>query len=153
MDTDRYVFKLSLAYAAVRAAAAGVREGVTLTRAGALFALGERPDGMAQAELAGLLSLGISGASGLVDRMVADGLVQKTRDPADGRRVLLTLTPVGKRLRKEAAKDAQRLNAALTEGFSSRELSIVSRWLEHAAALNPFAEEAGLQSTQARSGA
>ncbi len=52
-------------------------------------------------QLAGLLDLDKSSVSGLVDRAVRRGLVERVPSPTDRRRVHVTLTPAGRRLAAE----------------------------------------------------
>src|SRR2546423_8868381 len=60
------------------------RGGVTAAQAGLLFVLGRR-DGVVMGEAGAALDLGMPGISGLVDRMVEAGLIEKRVDPNDGR--------------------------------------------------------------------
>jgi DNA-binding MarR family transcriptional regulator len=53
----------------------------------------------------------------LVDRMVTDGLVHRTADPNDRRRVLVHLTPRGEALARRLDDIVQRQQHALLDGF------------------------------------
>jgi DNA-binding MarR family transcriptional regulator len=58
----------------------------------------ERTPGIASGELAGYLHLHPSTLTGVLQRLDDAGLLERKRDPADARRVLLHLTPAGKRV-------------------------------------------------------
>jgi DNA-binding MarR family transcriptional regulator len=88
-----------------------------------------RRDGVLMGEAGAALDLGMPGISGLAERMVEAGLIEKRADPDDGRASRLWLTPAGRKgLARTKARVAE-LNARLTEGFSDAEIDIVSRWL------------------------
>lgn len=61
-----------------------------------------RKDGMMLSNLAKEVSLGISTANGIVDRLEAKGLLTRTRGTTDRRRVMLSLTQGGRELAKAA---------------------------------------------------
>jgi DNA-binding MarR family transcriptional regulator len=98
--------------------------------------LRDRELGMAQ--LARVLNLDKSSATGLVDRAEDRGLVRRTTVPGDGRAVHVMLTAKGQKLAKAfAAEVEERLNAA-AEGLSDaqrRRLSLLATQvvLHHAA--------------------
>jgi DNA-binding MarR family transcriptional regulator len=72
-------------------------------------------------------SMGVTVAA-LLDR----GLVERNRDPRDGRRIVLSVTEAGRRtLRDKRGARTERIAAALRDGFSADEL----RQLDGAAAL------------------
>src|SRR5436305_3714279 len=104
------------------------RGGVTATQAGLLFVLGRR-DGVLLGEAGAALDLGMPGISGLVERTVEAGLIEKRADPDDGRAWRLWLTASGRRALARAKAGAAELNARLTEGLSEAEIYIVARWL------------------------
>jgi DNA-binding MarR family transcriptional regulator len=65
--------------------AAQKREGgLTAAQAGLLFVLGRR-DGVLMGEADAALDLGMPGISGLAERMIGVGLIEKRADPNDGR--------------------------------------------------------------------
>ena len=65
--------------------AAQKREGgLTAARVGLLFVLGRR-DGVLMGEADAALDLGMPGISGLAERMIGVGLIEKRADPNDGR--------------------------------------------------------------------
>jgi len=61
--------------------------------------------------------------AGLEDR----GLVERRPDPADGRRVTVSVTPAGhEALRNKRNAQTQRLATALTEGFTAAEVATLA---------------------------
>lgn len=104
------------------------RGDVTPAQAGLLFILG-RQDGVLMGEAGATLDLGPAGISGLVDRCVAAGLVERRADREDGRAWRVFLTSKGRAVAARAKTEAAEINAALTDGFSSAEIEIVARWL------------------------
>ena len=115
------------------------RGGVTAAQAGLLFVLGRR-DGVVMGEAGAALDLGMPGISGLVDRMVEAGLIEKRVDPNDGRAWRLWLTPAGRKALARSKAGVGELNARLTDGFTDAEIEIVARWLASMQAKFPKGE-------------
>lgn len=88
-------------------------------------------DGMAtpMRTLAAKLAIGQSSLSGLIDRMVVDGLLERQPDPDDRRAYLIALTDKGEAKRAEVVLERRRLNDRFCEGFADDELALVARWL------------------------
>ena len=123
------IFLLNVAQRRVQRVVAGQSpRGVTAAQAGLLFVLGQR-DGALLGEAGAALDLGMPGISGLVERTVEAGLVEKRADPDDGRAWRLWLTASGRRALERAKAGAAALNARLMEGFTNAEIDIVARWL------------------------
>ena len=123
------IFLLNVAQRRVQRVVAGQSpRGVTAAQAGLLFVLGRR-DGALLGEAGAALDLGMPGISGLVERAVEAGLVEKRPDPDDGRAWRLWLTASGRRALERATAGAAALNARLMEGFTDAEIDIVARWL------------------------
>src|ERR1700748_339373 len=87
--------QVSFAVTAVLSRVAAEQD-LSLTQLRVLGILRDREPTMA--ELATYLGLERSTVSGLTDRAVQRGLVQKDADPADGRAVRISLTPEARRL-------------------------------------------------------
>src|SRR5689334_3224875 len=129
--TDRrLIFLLNVAQRRLqRFVAAQTRDGgVTAAQSGLLFVLG-RADGALMGEAGAALDLGMPGISGLAERMVEAGLIEKRADPADGRAWRLFLTASGRKALARTKARVAELNARLAQGFSEAEIDIVSRWL------------------------
>lgn len=103
-------------------------DGLTSAQSGVLFFLG-RNDGALIGDVAGALDLVPSAITGLADRMERAGLIKRKRDISDGRAQRVYLTEAGEKIRKRAVAQAQAINASLMEGFSEKEIDVVSRWL------------------------
>jgi DNA-binding MarR family transcriptional regulator len=92
---------------------------VTMSQAKCLYVVALRP-GVGMSALAELLGVGLSSASGLVDRLVEHGYLERREDPADRRQqqVLITAsgTAVVERTRELNAGLLRRLLAGLTIG-------------------------------------
>ncbi|RKG92833.1 MarR family transcriptional regulator [Corallococcus sp. CA053C] len=67
--------------------------------------------------------------TGLADRMVRAGLIDRRTDPEDKRISRLWLTRLGREVGTHALAELGALNATLTEGFTDAEMAVVSRWL------------------------
>ena len=68
--------------------------GVTMSQAKVLHVVEAMPD-VLMTELAARLAVSLSTVSGIVDRLVDQGLLARRDDPADRRHVLLRITEVG----------------------------------------------------------
>jgi DNA-binding MarR family transcriptional regulator len=102
--------------------------GIGAAGAGVLFHLAAH-DGALVGEVTAALNGSAAGTSGLVNRLVAAGLVRKTPDPADARAVRLSLTTRGREVEQSARSVLAELNEALADGFTAEELATVGRWL------------------------
>lgn len=79
--------------------------GMSLERYGILLGLAQAEHGaMRPSELADRLPLTRSGTTRLVDRLVADGLVERRSLDTDGRGSLVALTPEGERSFRKAGR-------------------------------------------------
>ena len=94
----RLIFLLNVAQRRLQRwlAAQAPKGGVTAAQSGLLFVLGRR-DGALMGEAGAALDLGMPGISGLSDRMMEAGLIEKRADPDDGRAWRLWLTLRGAR--------------------------------------------------------
>ena len=61
-------------------------------------------NGISNAELAKNLTIHVSTCSLLVNKLIKKNLIEKTRDPKDERKIVLTLSPKGKQLMAKAPK-------------------------------------------------
>jgi len=125
----RLIFLLNVAQRRLqRFVAVHAPKGVTAAQAGLLFVLEQR-DGMLLGEAGAALDLGMPGVSGLVERAVEAGLIEKRADPDDGRAWRLWLTASGRRALSRAKAGTAQLNARLVKGFTDAEIDVVARWL------------------------
>src|SRR5579871_4030873 len=128
----RLIFLLNVAQRRVQRHVTALTKdgGVTSAQSGLLFVLGRR-DGALMGEAGAALDLGMPGISGLAERMVEAGLIEKRADPEDGRASRLWLTVAGRRALARTKANVADLNARLTEGFTEAEIDVVARWLSH----------------------
>lgn len=102
--------------------------GISVVQAGALFAL-QRQDGAISSELAVELDIAPSAMTGLADRMIRLGLLERRVDEQDKRINRLWLTEHGREVVGRARAELAPFNQTLAEGFSEAEMQVVSRWL------------------------
>lgn len=102
--------------------------GISATQAGALFVI-RAQDGALSGEVASALDIAPSAMTGLADRMVKSGLIDRRVNDQDKRSYRLWLTEAGQEAARLATTELAPLNATLTQGFTDKELEVVSRWL------------------------
>lgn len=102
--------------------------GLTPSRTHLLWELGRRGP-VPQRVLAEALKVTPRAVTGLVDALVADGLVTRESHPGDRRATLVTLTPRGKTLVARLKRDHKALARALFAPMSPRELDGFARGL------------------------
>lgn len=102
--------------------------GLTLSRTHLLWELGRRGP-VPQRVLAEALKVTPRAVTGLVDALVADGLVTREPHPGDRRATLVTLTARGKALAARLKRDHRTLAHALFAPMSGRELDAFARGL------------------------
>ncbi|MBU0991981.1 MAG: MarR family winged helix-turn-helix transcriptional regulator [Proteobacteria bacterium] len=105
------------------------RYGVSSTQLAALFYLLNR-DGCQLKELSEELFQNKSAITTLVERMEKNDLLRKKSSETDGRAFQLFITPKGKAIGNEALGLLSGFNAALTEGFSSKEVETINRFFD-----------------------
>lgn len=64
-------------------------------------------NGISNAELAKNITIHVSTSSILVNKLIKKNLIEKTRDPKDERKIILTLSPKGKQLMAKAPKSPE----------------------------------------------
>jgi DNA-binding MarR family transcriptional regulator len=109
--------------------------GITFGEYDVLLRLGRAPDRVLRmSDLAERVMLSASGATRLVDRLAARGLLERRAEPADARVALASLTTEGSRLLRRAARTHLR---GIREHFTSRlteaQLDAVAAGLEQVA--------------------
>jgi len=95
---------------------------------GVLLAL-YRADGQTISELGEAVSLEKSTMTGLIDRMVRAGLVNREADPADRRVLRVWLTERGRQVQLGVAKVLSQSHQELTAGVADKEVERVERIL------------------------
>src|SRR5215472_13345094 len=91
--------------------------GVTSAQSGLLFVLGKQA-GALMGEAGAALDLGPPGISGLAERMVEAGLIEKRADPDDGRASRLWLTVSGRKALARTKAGVAELNARFIKDTS-----------------------------------
>jgi DNA-binding MarR family transcriptional regulator len=119
--------------------------GVSAVQLGTLSQLAMRP-GSTMTSLAEQFDLNKSAMSGMVARLERDGLIVRKPNPGDARGSLLFLTKKGDGVRAGSRAVFQRATAELTDGFSSREMDVVIRFLN--ALVERFSEAEAMEAEQ-----
>jgi DNA-binding MarR family transcriptional regulator len=117
-DLRDNLVQVSFAVTAVLSRVAAERD-LSLTQLRVLGILRDRKPTMA--ELADYLGLERSTVSGLIDRAVQRGLVEKNTDPADGRSVRVSLTAQARRLENGIVAEIGELMRPLTGRLNAGE--------------------------------
>jgi DNA-binding MarR family transcriptional regulator len=81
-------------------------------------------------ELAAALWVDASTATRAVAPLVARGLVERTRDPADGRCVRVALTAYGRAFQEDVAARRTEVWNTMLEGFTPEELEVFAGSME-----------------------
>lgn len=95
--------------------------GLSLAKLAALEALAEGGESLPLTQLAERLSCVKSNITQLVDRLEADGLVERQSDPADRRARLATLTAAGRKACREGVRVQQQAEQKLLRKLSAAE--------------------------------
>jgi DNA-binding MarR family transcriptional regulator len=93
-----------------------------------LLALYEE-DGLTQNQLCERVRIDQSTMAHTLQRMERDGLIQRTPDPADRRRALITLTDRARQIETRLVDAARQVNAAATRGLTDDEVASCLRTL------------------------
>lgn len=101
--------------------ATGAEHDLSIIQIRLLGALRDRQAGML--ELGGHLGLDKSSMTGLVGRAEKRGLVQRSPSPHDGRAVLVSLTPLGRRLTDRCTAEIGRRMTELTGSLTGAQLT------------------------------
>lgn len=103
--------------------------GMTLPRFDVLAVLNSNPDGMKMSDLSQFLVVSNGNVTGVVTRLVEDGLVQRTNSEEDRRAFLVKITPQGSKLASDIAAAhmtwINEIMADVTEPDAARGISIM----------------------------
>lgn len=129
----------------LRQARRSVGPDLTLPQFDVMAQLAREPDGLTPAVLSRRLLVTAGNMTGIVERLVREGLVRRDAHESDGRARSLTLTPSGRRLMSRAlprhARDIEALFDRLPKGDVKRLRDLLSR-LAQALEKEPGHEEA-----------
>ena len=93
-------------------------------------------DGLTAGELAEAASLSPGAVTTVLDRLERMGLVTRTRDEADRRRVLVEMTPKARQLAYEAYGPVSAYARDYIEQLTDDQIDVISRFLEVAIEVN-----------------
>src|ERR1700761_5254619 len=102
----------------------------TLPRFDVMAALYRKPDGMLMSEISRFLMVSNGNVTGIVDRLVSDGLVARSQRNGDRRTALVSLTPKGRGAFAEMAAAHEQWVDELLGGFSVRDAEQMSAKLK-----------------------
>jgi DNA-binding MarR family transcriptional regulator len=109
--------------------------GVNRTDGRCLDVIDQRP-GLTAGELAEAVGLSPGAVTTVLDRLEARGLVTRSRDPDDRRRVTLKMTPEANRLAREAYGPLGEMGGPFIAELSDKELEAVIRFLRGGTEIN-----------------
>jgi DNA-binding MarR family transcriptional regulator len=95
--------------------------GLSMAKHGALVELAQAGEPLTLSQLAARLSCVRSNMTQLIDRLEADGLVNRLDDPADRRSVRAELTQLGKEKHAAGEKAVKRVQAEFASSLTNRE--------------------------------
>jgi len=104
--------------------------GLSFAKLLALKAISDAGESLPLGQLAGQLSCVKSNVTQLVDRLEADGLVERKPDPRDRRTRLAVLTPAGRKACKEGIRLQQEAERGLLAKLSKNEAHQLGALLE-----------------------
>jgi DNA-binding MarR family transcriptional regulator len=94
---------------------------VSLPRFDLMAQLDRHPQGLKMRELSRRLMVTGGNVTGLTDKLVAEGLVERGEDPADRRAYTVRLTPEGQRQFRTMARAHEAWVAELFQGLSAKQ--------------------------------
>jgi DNA-binding MarR family transcriptional regulator len=97
--------------------------GVTLPRFDLMAQLDKTPDGMTLGELSSRMMVSNGNVTGLVERLVADGLIARKAAPNDRRAQIVRLTPSGRRSFRAMARAHESWIARIFTDLKPAEIS------------------------------
>ena len=104
--------------------------GVTLPKFDVMAALARREGGMTMTEVSRFLMVSNGNVTGLVDRLVAEGLVMRTANAQDRRAIFVRLTRKGLRLFEAMAEAHERWVNEILGSFSDEDAEAMVRLLD-----------------------
>ncbi|MCC6008186.1 MAG: MarR family transcriptional regulator [Rhodobacteraceae bacterium] len=126
------LLKLSRAVEAELRERLRLEHGSTLPRFDVLAALWRADSGLKMSELSGVLRVSNGNVTGIVDRLVSEGLVERHPVPGDRRAMLVRLTGQGRIQFEAQAIDHEAWVDGLLQGFDPEELDDLGARLDTA---------------------
>lgn len=106
--------------------------GTTLPRFDVMSALSRHPEGLRMSDLSGFLKVSNGNVTGIVDRLMQEGLVSRLALPEDKRAQLVRLTPQGQTTFANLARHHEAWINELLSGLNEAETTALSELLDHA---------------------
>jgi DNA-binding MarR family transcriptional regulator len=124
LDLRVWLRLLSCANRIEQAVRQGLRQefGVTLPRFDVLSQLDRAPEGLTMGALSRRLMVTNGNVTGMVDRLVGEGLVERQPSPSDRRAQMVRMTPAGKAAFAKMIPEHQALVEQQFEGLSRADL-------------------------------
>ena len=107
--------------------------GTTLPRFDVMAALWRTPEGLKMSGLSGRLSVSNGNVTGIVERLVSDGAVERIPVPGDRRAMLVRLTPAGRAEFRTMAAEHERWIDSLLGGIGAGEATAMAETLRRIA--------------------
>jgi DNA-binding MarR family transcriptional regulator len=108
--------------------------GTTLPRFDVMAALYRTGEGLRMSDISGVLRVSNGNVTGIVDRLVADGLVERVAVEGDRRATRVRLTPQGREAFEDMAEEHEVWVDGLLSGLTAAETEAAARLLEKLAA-------------------
>lgn len=105
--------------------------GVTIQQTWVLFQLFDRKDGYSQKEIAAAVQLDSPVVTGLINRLIKQGLVVRKPDPSDRRSIRICITSRGRELIDETFPIAMEYNQHIRNIILSEDLDAFERTLSN----------------------
>jgi MarR family transcriptional regulator for hemolysin len=87
-------------------------------------------DGLSQAELSRQVGIETASSTSVIEQLERRGFIRRVRDPEDRRRIIVTLTPAGRRLDGALTDSAVAVNAIARQGLSADEFKVLFSTVE-----------------------
>jgi DNA-binding MarR family transcriptional regulator len=108
--------------------------GTTLPRFDVMAALYRTGEGLRMSDISGVLRVSNGNVTGIVDRLVAEGLVERVAVEGDRRATRVRLTPQGREAFEDMAEEHEVWVDRLLSGLTAAETEAAARLLEKLAA-------------------
>jgi DNA-binding MarR family transcriptional regulator len=108
--------------------------GTTLPRFDVMAALYRTGEGLRMSDISGVLRVSNGNVTGIVDRLVAEGLVERVAVEGDRRATRVRLTPQGREAFEDMAEEHEVWVDGLLSGLTAAETEAAARLLEKLAA-------------------
>ena len=115
--------------------------GINVVDSQTLSVIAERGTPMTAGEVSAATELTTSTTTRVLDRLEKAGFIERSTDPADRRKVVVSASPKMMEVMAEPYGRILQQLAALHEGFSPAELEVVARYLESTAGVGKWGND------------